>query len=57
MTAEMFPSIALGIVVTAITGCIVIAVLLKFLRTNSVVPFVIYRIAFGLLVLTLALTR
>jgi len=57
LTAEMAPSIAIGIVVTAITGCIVIAVLLKFLRTNSVVPFVIYRIAFGLLVLGLALTR
>ena len=57
MTAEMAPSIGIGIVVTAITGCVVIAVLLKFLRTNSVVPFVIYRIAFGLFVLSLALTR
>lgn len=57
LTAEMAPSIAIGIVVTAITGCVVIAVLLKFLRTNSVVPFVIYRIAFGLFVLALALTR
>lgn len=57
LSAEMAPSIIIGIIVTALTGCVVIAVLLKFLRTNSVVPFVIYRIAFGLLVLALALSR
>lgn len=57
LTAETLPSLGIGIVVTAITGCVVIAVLLKFLRTNSVVPFVIYRIALGVLVLALAASR
>jgi undecaprenyl-diphosphatase len=49
--------VTIGIIVTAVTGCFVISFLLKFLRANSVLPFVIYRIAFGLLVLTLAATR
>jgi undecaprenyl-diphosphatase len=57
LTADLLPSLGLGIVVTAITGCFVIAVLLKFLRTNSVVPFVIYRIAFGIFVIALAISR
>jgi undecaprenyl-diphosphatase len=57
LNPEMAPSLGIGIVVTAVTGCFVIAVLLKFLRTNSVVPFVIYRVAFGLLVLGLAYSR
>ncbi len=56
LDADVMP-IVIGIVVTAITGCFVIAVLLKFLRANSVLPFVVYRIAFGLLVLGLAFTR
>ena len=57
MNAEMLPALAVGIVVTAITGCFVITVLLKFLRANSVLPFVIYRIAFGVFIITLALIR
>jgi undecaprenyl-diphosphatase len=57
LNPELAPSLGIGIVVTAITGCFVIAVLLKFLRTNSVVPFVIYRIGFGLLVIGLAVSR
>lgn len=56
LDADVMP-ILVGIIVTAITGCFVIAVLLKFLRANSVLPFVVYRIAFGLLVLGLAFTR
>lgn len=57
LSADMMPSIAIGIVVTAITGCFVISVLLKFLRSNSVIPFVIYRVLFGILVLVLAFVR
>jgi undecaprenyl-diphosphatase len=57
LTADLLPSLGLGILVTAITGCFVIAVLLRFLRANSVVPFVIYRIAFGIFVIALALSR
>jgi len=57
LTAGMMPSLGIGIVVTAITGCFVISVLLKFLRTNSVLPFVVYRVAFGFLVIALAASR
>ncbi len=57
LTAELLPSLGLGIAVTAITGCFVIAVLLKFLRANSVLPFVIYRVAFGIFIIGLALSR
>jgi undecaprenyl-diphosphatase len=57
LTPELMPSLGIGILVTAITGCFVIAVLLKFLRTNSVVPFVVYRIAFGIFVIALAVSR
>ena len=57
LTPELVPSLGLGILVTAITGCFVIAVLLKFLRSNSVVPFVIYRIAFGIFIISLAIYR
>ena len=46
-----------GIVVSALTGCIVIAFLLRFLRGNSLGVFVYYRIAFGLFVLALAFIR
>ena len=52
-----WPSLAIGIIVTAITGCFVIAVLLKFLRTNSVLPFVVYRVAVGVFIIALALYR
>src|SRR5262245_17259966 len=47
--------IIVGIIVTAITGCFVISFLLKYLRTNSVLPFVIYRVVFGVLVIWRAL--
>ena len=57
LTPELLPSLGVGIVVTALTGCFVISVLLKFLRTNSVVPFVIYRVAFGIFVIALAISR
>lgn len=57
LNAELLPSLGIGIAVTALTGCFVIAVLLKFLRSNSVLPFVVYRIGFGILVLGLAFTR
>jgi undecaprenyl-diphosphatase len=43
-----------AIVVSAITGCLVIAFLLRFLRSNSLRPFVWYRIALGVVVLALA---
>lgn len=49
--------LAIGIVLSGITGCAVIAFLLKFLRTNSVKPFVLYRVIFGIIVIALAFAR
>lgn len=47
----------LGIAISAATGCAAIAFLLHFLRTNSVKPFVIYRVVFGIIVIALAIAR
>jgi undecaprenyl-diphosphatase len=44
-----------GIGVSAVTGCIVIAFFLKFLRANSLRVFIIYRVVFGIFILFLAL--
>ena len=44
-----------GIVVSALTGCLVIAFLLRFLRMYSLRVFVYYRVVFGILILALAL--
>lgn len=45
---------ALGIVISGITGCIAIALLLKYLRRRSLAFFVYYRIIFGIIVIALA---
>jgi len=39
-----------GFVVSAVVGYLAVAGLLRFLRSNSMLPFVIYRIVFGLLI-------
>jgi len=46
-----------GVGVSAVTGCIVIAWFLQYLRRSSLRPFVYYRIIFGIIVLALALIR
>ncbi len=46
-----------GIAVSAITGCAVIAWFLRFLRDNGLAFFVWYRILFGIMVLVLAFVR
>jgi undecaprenyl-diphosphatase len=46
-----------GVIVSAITGCIVIAWFLQYLRRSGLLPFVFYRIIFGIIVLALALIR
>ncbi|MBM3783958.1 MAG: undecaprenyl-diphosphate phosphatase [Acidobacteria bacterium] len=46
-----------GILISGVTGCLVISFLLKFFRTNSVKPFVIYRVIFGIIVIALAFAR
>lgn len=46
---------ALGMCVSAVTGCLVIAFLLRFLRRHSLRFFVYYRIVFGIIVFALAI--
>jgi undecaprenyl-diphosphatase len=46
-----------GILVSALTGCAVIAWFLHYLRRSSLRPFVYYRIVFGIIVLALAFIR
>ncbi len=47
----------LGIVLSGVLGAVVIAVFLKYLRRNSLMPFVYYRIVFGIIVIALAVFR
>ena len=51
---DMRAPFALGVVVSAIVGALVIAVFIKYLRRNSLLPFVWYRIIFGIIVIALA---
>jgi undecaprenyl-diphosphatase len=53
----METALAVGIAVSAITGLIVIAMFLRFLRRRSLWFFVFYRIIFGIMVLALAFFR
>jgi undecaprenyl-diphosphatase len=46
-----------GVAVSAITGCIVISWFLHYLRRSGFLPFVYYRILFGIIVIALALIR
>lgn len=46
-----------GVAVSAISGCIVIAWFLRYLRSAGLRPFVYYRIVFGIIVLALAFIR
>lgn len=50
----MGAAFAWGVVVSAIVGAIVIAFFLKYLRRHSLMPFVWYRIIFGIIVVALA---
>lgn len=51
---DMKIPILVGIVVTGILGAIVIAFFLRYLRHRSLMPFVYYRIIFGIIVIALA---
>ena len=55
--AVMQTPFLLGVAVSAITGCLVIAWFLQYLRRSSLRPFVYYRIIFGIIVLALAFIR
>jgi undecaprenyl-diphosphatase len=53
MTAQF----VVGVGVSALTGCVVIAWFMHYLRRSGLRPFVYYRIAFGIIVLALAFIR
>ncbi|HYL38054.1 MAG TPA: undecaprenyl-diphosphate phosphatase [Bryobacteraceae bacterium] len=55
--ADMRVPFAVGTVVSAILGAAVIAVFLRYLRRRSLMPFVYYRIVFGIIVVALAAFR
>jgi undecaprenyl-diphosphatase len=52
---DMLAAFYVGIAVSAGTGCLVITLFLRFLRSNNLRFFVFYRILFGIFVLVLAL--
>jgi undecaprenyl-diphosphatase len=47
----------IGAAVSAVTGCLVIAVFMRFLRKSTLRFFVAYRVVFGILILALAFFR
>ena len=51
---DMRVPMALGIIVSGLLGAAVIAFFLRYLRRSSLMPFVYYRIAFGIIVIALA---
>jgi undecaprenyl-diphosphatase len=52
--ADLRVQFVTGIVVSALTGCLVIKFFLLFLRSNSLRFFIAYRIIFGIMVIALA---
>lgn len=52
--ADMKAPIVAGILVSGVLGAIVIAFFLRYLRRASLMPFVYYRIVFGIIVIALA---
>ncbi|HWQ54170.1 MAG TPA: undecaprenyl-diphosphatase UppP [Bryobacteraceae bacterium] len=57
MASDMVVPFAVGVLVSAATGWLVIAWFLRFLRHRTLRFFVYYRIVFGIIVLALALSR
>jgi undecaprenyl-diphosphatase len=51
---DMRVPFAVGVAVSAVAGAVVIAVFLRYLRRNSLMPFVYYRLVFGIIVIALA---
>jgi undecaprenyl-diphosphatase len=52
--ADMKAPIVVRIIVSGVLGAIVIAFFLRYLRRSSLMPFVYYRIVFGIIVIALA---
>lgn len=56
-TAEILGPLLVGILVSAVSGFLCIKYFLKYLRTNSFLPFVIYRVVLGLFLIGWALNH
>jgi undecaprenyl-diphosphatase len=54
---EMVVPFLLGIVISGVGGAVVIGFFLKFLRRNTLLPFIYYRIIFGIIVIALHIFR
>jgi undecaprenyl-diphosphatase len=57
LPADMRTPFALGILISAVTGCLVIAFFLKYLQRHTLRVFILYRVIFGILVIALAIFR
>jgi len=57
MEAGMAVPFAVGILVSAVTGILVITLFLRFLRHHSLRFFVLYRVVFGIMIILLAYFR
>ncbi len=57
LEAEVAIPFAVGILVSAVTGVLVIAFFLRYLRRNTLRFFVLYRVIFGIMILLLAYFR
>jgi undecaprenyl-diphosphatase len=55
--ADMKTPFAVGTLISGVVGAVVIAVFMRYLRRNSLMPFVYYRIIFGIIVVALAIFR
>ncbi len=54
LPADMRLPFAAGVLASGVLGAVVIAFFLKYLRRHSLMPFVYYRIVFGIIVIALA---
>jgi undecaprenyl-diphosphatase len=54
---DMKTPFAVGTLISGVVGAVVIAVFMRYLRRNSLMPFVYYRIIFGIIVVALAIFR
>ena len=54
---DMRLPVLVGIAVSGITGWLVIAFLLRYLKRSSLKVFIYYRVIFGIIVIALAIVR
>ena len=55
--ADMRMAFVAGVGISALVGFVVIALFLRYLKRSTLLPFVYYRIIFGIIVLALAFFR